>query len=48
MPPKITMANTVSENEKPNTPGVESRNHAASIAPAKAASADVMPKTITL
>ena len=48
MPPKITIANTVSENEKPNTPGVESCNHAANIEPANAASAEVMPNTATL
>ena len=48
MPPKMTMAKTVSENEKPNTPGVASRSQAAIIAPAKAASADVRPKTTTL
>ena len=35
IPPKITTAKTVSENEKPNTPGVASRSQAASIAPAK-------------
>ena len=48
MPPKMTMAKTVSEKEKPNTPGVDSWNQAASSAPAKPASADVMPKTTTL
>ena len=48
MPPKITIAKIVSENEKPNTPGVASCSHAAISPPANAASAEVMPNTATL
>ena len=48
MPPKMTTAKMVSENAKPNTPGVARRNQADSIAPENAASAEVRPKTATL
>ena len=48
IPPKITIAKIVSENEKPNTLGVASCSHAASSAPANAASAEEMPNTATL